>query len=559
MKKLFFAFLLSFAAAPASAQYYPGQSLKAHAHQSATDGGRINSFTAFTRSSAPIVLATDYVWGPEITISSSPTSCYGGPTFYCVGQTTALLTVIAPNATSTDNAFLVTDPGGSNLLSVKNNGSVFIGKPQYSTSNYTQILGRSHFNTVDSTMTIAGRLEITGTAFINGATISTTAVIDASKLPLAGGTMTGALQVPGITMTGGGDIVGAGDISGTRIIGDGSLLTNLPITSTAAIVTTLNEKLNKAGDTMTGQLTINGSSITATGAVIASRYEIAGTTIIAVLPVGSGGLGVGVGAGRISTGVDNTFVGYHSGYLNTTGLINTCFGSGSCESNVTGNYNTAIGYKAGASATGSENSFFGYGAGQLIVGGVNNVFVGRSAGQAQVGANNNVAVGYLSLNGSGASSQNTAIGYYAGNAVTSGAGNTLIGDRTGANITTGSNNIILGAIINTPAAGTSNHLNIGNLITGTVGSSSVTVHGNLYANSIYIDVNTLTATGGKVGIGKTATHKLDVDGIINSTGTIIAGAPGDGSFACWGTKDGQNRLGYCTTIVGVTCTVCTVP
>ena len=216
-----------------------------------------------------------------------------------------------------------------------------------------------------------------------------------------------------------------------------------------------------------------------TGIINTSQhYEIAGTTVLAVLPVGAGGLGVGLDAGRLSTGVDNTFVGYHSGYATTTGLNNTCLGSGTCQTNVTASYNTMLGYQAGSLTTGAENTFVGYAAGQSGVG-ANNVYVGRSAGQSQTSSNNNVGIGYLALNGSGSSSQNTAVGYYAGNVVTTGAGNTLIGDRAGANLTTGSNNIILGAQINTPAVGTSNYLNIGNLITGTVGSSSVTVQGLL--------------------------------------------------------------------------------
>ncbi len=53
------------------------------------------------------------------------------------------------------------------------------------------------------------------------------------------------------------------------------------------------------------------------GTITADRYEIAGSTVIAVLP-GTGSLGVGVGAGRISAGDNNSFLGYQAGYNNIT-------------------------------------------------------------------------------------------------------------------------------------------------------------------------------------------------------------------------------------------------
>ena len=261
MKKLFFAFLLSFAAAPASAQYYPGQSLKAHAHTSATDGGVVNNFVAVITSSAPIVRASNYFQGNYVQISSKTTSMLDSSNAF-IGHYGSGIHVLARDNTSAGTyAFTVNQPvSASKLISVENNGTVYIGAPPSGKNNLTTILGMSHFNTLSSTMIVTGRMEITGTAFINGATISTSAVVDASKLPLAGGTMTGPLLTPGITVTGGGQVT-AGSFSG-----DGSALTNLPlpITSTAAIISTLSGKLEKSGDTMTGSLTL-GSSLTVTG------------------------------------------------------------------------------------------------------------------------------------------------------------------------------------------------------------------------------------------------------------------------------------------------------
>jgi hypothetical protein len=75
-------------------------------------------------------------------------------------------------------------------------------------------------------------------------------------------------------------------------------------------------------------------------------------------------VGYEAGNGNSSTGYYNTFIGDHTGDVNTTGTGNAFLGTYTGGSNTTGNYNTFIGRTAGYSnRTGSYNVFLGYNAG----------------------------------------------------------------------------------------------------------------------------------------------------------------------------------------------------
>jgi hypothetical protein len=116
-------------------------------------------------------------------------------------------------------------------------------------------------------------------------------------------------------------------------------------------------------------------------------------------------LGYQAGSALNNSGDDaNTFVGYNSGVLVAGGAAsNSCFGSTSCNTLTTGDFNVILG--AGSSTVGA-------------------------------GDNNIVAVGYGAKNGGAAG---TSIGYLAGsNLVTGAVENTLIGNTAGTAINNGS-------------------------------------------------------------------------------------------------------------------------
>jgi len=138
-----------------------------------------------------------------------------------------------------------------------------------------------------------------------------------------------------------------------------------------------------SGDTMTGDLTVNGD-IDAVGV-----YKIGGATVIKA----STSLFLGIEAGESNTGVSNTFSGYRAGYGNTTGYENTFSGHQAGYLNIEGNQNSFFGNRAGYNTTGSGNTFLGYLSGYTNTTGEHNTVIGYEAGRNQDGSGN-VFMGY---------------------------------------------------------------------------------------------------------------------------------------------------------------------
>ena len=252
------------------------------------------------------------------------------------------------------------------------------------------------------------------------------------------------------------------------------------ILSTGALSDRIDGKVAKAGDTMTGQLTISGSSLTVRGALAAQYYQIAGSTVLAM---NGSNLKVGTRAGESTTGNFNTYVGHTAG-----------------NGNVAGVSNAYVGYQAGLYSNGSYNIGIGQGAGAAFEAtGGRNIFVGVGVGANALAASSNVVVGHNS-----------------GASIVSGSGNVVIGYNTD----------LLGGI------DTSNQLNIAGLVTGVIGGSSVTAHGAMYANSFHgagsaltgvtVDLSTVTSALA----GKLSNTETVPGGLINlSTYTFGGGIP----------------------------------
>lgn len=159
-------------------------------------------------------------------------------------------------------------------------------------------------------------------------------------------------------------------------------------------------------------------------------------------------------SGKIDHLLENTFLGYRSGFTNSGGIKNTGIGAYSLYYNSNGYRNTAIGFEALINNNaGYENTSIGYeslynnsiGAYNVAVGDYSLFSNTSGSGSTAVGtgalytnsSSDNTAVGRdaLSLNSTG--SQNTAIGYSSGttltaaNANVSGSSNTFVGYNTG--------------------------------------------------------------------------------------------------------------------------------
>ena len=225
--------------------------------------------------------------------------------------------------------------------------------------------------------------------------------------------------------------------------------------------------VNKAGDTMLGDLILNADPSNALGAatkqyvdnnvpviqpVSAAQTGVVNNTSLQEL----GGVdklinGVRVGRGNLSDPIaENTAVGYQAlqsvihttgdtGYYNTavgdsalsaliSGQMNSAFGDWALHECTTGNYNTAI----GTNTLYKNNGQYNTGVGVFALGyktGSYNTAIGASAG----GFNTTPSTG----------SSNILIGFQAGRDVTSGSNNLLIENITNASITSGSYNIVL--------------------------------------------------------------------------------------------------------------------
>jgi len=90
----------------------------------------------------------------------------------------------------------------------------------------------------------------------------------------------------------------------------------------------------------------------------------------------------------------NAFIGYGAGFENTSGYANVFMGHVTGRYNTTGLHNTFLGHAAGTqNTTGSNNTLIGRSAGNKNETGQNNVLVGAEAG-TNVQGNGNICLGY---------------------------------------------------------------------------------------------------------------------------------------------------------------------
>lgn len=163
---------------------------------------------------------------------------------------------------------------------------------------------------------------------------------------------------------------------------------------------------------------------------------------------------LGNNAGKNILGHYNMFLGYNSGggpsLLSKIGSYNLAIGAYSGFYLSTGSRNVLIGSgnslnSVGISiSTGSDNTLLGYSAGSQITEGNNNTLIGSNAGaHITIGANN-LILGYSSAFNLNTGSNNVSLGPYSGYNLQSGSGNIFSGYQAGYNTTDGSNNINIG-------------------------------------------------------------------------------------------------------------------
>jgi hypothetical protein len=190
---------------------------------------------------------------------------------------------------------------------------------------------------------------------------------------------------------------------------------------------------------------------------------------------------------RNTTGRGNTATGVNALFVNTSGGFNTANGFDALFNNTTGSDNTADGVSAlGGNTTGSSNTANGGGALAHNTTGSNNTANGDGALEMNKSGSDNTANGVGALQNNNADN-NTATGVNALFNNSTGKSNIALGVSAGANLTTGNSNIEIG---NAGVAGEASRIRI-----GTVGIQTNTfiagIHGVTVARAlgVVIDVN----------------------------------------------------------------------
>jgi hypothetical protein len=187
----------------------------------------------------------------------------------------------------------------------------------------------------------------------------------------------------------------------------------------------------------------------------------------------------GYGAGRkVTTGTNNTAVGFKSLYSTRTAIGNTAYGAFTLYTNtgdqfILGCYNTAIGtFALRYNTTGYSNTALGAFALTNNNRGTANTAIGVNALRFNISGAFNVASGYLAMNANTGGGCNTAIGYSVLSGTTNSYYNTAIGYNAGGTYNLGWNNTLLGANANGSFADQYNIVAIGQGVTCPANSSA---------------------------------------------------------------------------------------
>ena len=216
---------------------------------------------------------------------------------------------------------------------------------------------------------------------------------------------------------------------------------------------------------------------------------------------------LGYQAGNVSTGINNTFVGYQAGLVNSSGTHNTALGWTALDANTTGGQNTAIGAGALSAAStlignvgvgslalsslttlSSYNTAVGWEAGKSyspssgVVGGL--TAVGASAAGSTTTGTGNTAVGSFALTTNTTQNSNTAIGFES-LYLNAGSANTAVGTSTMRQATAANNNTAVGnnALFSLSTGGENTAIGEGAAQTLTTGSNNTVIGRNAAPSS----------------------------------------------------------------------------
>lgn len=285
-----------------------------------------------------------------------------------------------------------------------------------------------------------------------------------------------------------------------------------------------------------------------------SQLNLSGQKILGA--AGPTNLIFGIGAGPVSTGTNNTFLGVNAGQVNSTGSSNTFVGTGVGVANSTGSSNTFIGSGVGTLNTGSSNTFVGTGVGAVNTTGTNNSFFGFNAGNRNTGqGQNGTFIGSMAGLNNTTGTSNTFVGTSAGDLNTTAGSNSFFGAGSGS-FSTGSDNTFLGS-----SGGPNNTLGNRNTFVGrasgqgiTSGNDNTSIGNNVSFGSGSLSFATAIGSGSVASISNSiylgrpdGSDAVRIAGPVILDGTLVVGALGGttgNNHLCLNTA---NRLSGCTT------------
>jgi hypothetical protein len=185
---------------------------------------------------------------------------------------------------------------------------------------------------------------------------------------------------------------------------------------------------------------------------------------------GSPAFVIGHNAGKNIEGVNNMFIGQSSGGISQTGKTgnyNLAIGPFSGFNLKAGSRNIIVGTgdslssAGGVITSGSDNTLLGFNSGRAVQTGVGNTLIGSNAGANLTSGANNLILGYKSAYTLGTGSNNISLGPEAGYYLSIGSGNIFSGYQAGYNTTSGFNNINIGVQSGYQSQTTRNNIHIG--------------------------------------------------------------------------------------------------
>ena len=185
---------------------------------------------------------------------------------------------------------------------------------------------------------------------------------------------------------------------------------------------------------------------------------------------GSPAFVIGHNAGKNIEGVNNMFIGQSSGGISQTGKTgnyNLAIGPFSGFNLKAGSRNIIVGTgdslssAGGVITSGSDNTLLGFNSGRAVQTGVGNTLIGSNAGANLTSGANNLILGYKSAYTLGTGSNNISLGPEAGYYLSIGSGNIFSGYQAGYNTTSGFNNINIGVQTGYQSQTTRNNIHIG--------------------------------------------------------------------------------------------------